>query len=296
MRSRYAGCAGTIQKRVLGHGRGHRVRHHRRLDAGGDGLAEGRGKALCALAQRRGVGGRAARRRAVALGLEDRGADHARAKHRGRQRGIDGAQVLEQALGDADHRVLGREVRARAADQPGHGRAVDDVAFVAAGQHARHEGAQPVHHAHQVDLQCPPPVVEAAFPYRLQQRRRRDAGVVAQQVHRAVLGISRVGQRLDAGGAGHVHRHGHGHRALRLQWCQRALQRRGRDVGQHQLHAGGGEARGQRQADAAGRAGNHGHAALELLHAVSSSGSLPAMTPDARLLGHDARPCCNCAT
>jgi len=71
--------------------------------------------------------------------------------------------------------------------------------------------------------------------------------------------VGRIRQALDAGRIGHVHRHRDGHRALPLQLRQRALQRRGLDVAQHQLHAGGGKARGHRQADAAGCAGDHGH-------------------------------------
>ena len=86
-----------------------------------------------------------------------------------------------------------------AAQQPGHRRGVDDVAVVTARQHARHEGAQAVHHAHQVDAHDPVPVGQAGLPGRQQQRRRGHAGVVAQHVHRAELAVGRIGQGLDAG-------------------------------------------------------------------------------------------------
>jgi hypothetical protein len=132
--------------------------------------------------------------------------------------------------------------------------------FVAASQHARHEAAHAVHHAHQVDGQDPVPVLQAVLPGRLPQRRCGHAGVVAQRVRRAEALVGGVGQTLDAGGIGHVHRHPDRLRALPLHVRQRALQRRGLDVGQHQLHAGRGKARGHRQADAAGRAGDHGDA------------------------------------
>ena len=89
------------------------------------------------------------------------------------------------ALGEADDTVLGDVVRVRRRQQTGHRRRVDDVAVVAVRQHPRHERAHAVDDAHQVDAQRPAPVGQRALPGAEPQggRRRRDAGVVEQDVH-----------------------------------------------------------------------------------------------------------------
>jgi hypothetical protein len=62
-------------------------------------------------------------------------------------------------------------------DQPGHRGRVDDVALVAAGRHARHEAADAVDDAPDVDAQQPLPVGQTILPGRALAA--DDAGVVA---------------------------------------------------------------------------------------------------------------------
>src|ERR1700694_4165389 len=99
-------------------------------------------------------------RRPVAAALADPGANIART-----ERGHADAKRLElrrQPLRDADHRELARHVRAKAkpAIHPGHRGGVDDVAAFAMAAEMRKEGPDAVKHAHQIDVEHPPPIVE----------------------------------------------------------------------------------------------------------------------------------------
>jgi hypothetical protein len=152
------------------------------------------------------------------------------------------------------------------------------------------------------------------LPSRHAQRRRGHAGVVAQHVHATEFAVGRVGQGLHLGIGHHVLRHTDGGGAVGLRFGHGTRQRRGLDVGQHQLHARTRKAPRHRQADAAGGARDHGHTALKGLHARSSLNGCGAFWPTAlvsppkwrrrkplqpglaQAIGHHARPCWNCNT
>ena len=107
-----------------------------------------------------------------------------------------------------------------------------------------------------------------------------DAGVVAQHVDGAVGGVRLVAQLLDRREVGDVGDDA-GHLVARgAQSGDRLLERVGEDVGEHDAHAlGHGEALTERLADAAGATGDHGDAAVEVLHA---SRAFIAMRADAK--------------
>ena len=169
--------------------------------------------------------------RPVALGGHDVGRDHAGAQQGHADGRVDGAEVVPQALGEPGHRVLGDRVdRSAAGRQAEDRRGVDDVALLAVGEHPRHERADPVDDAHQVDAEDPGPVVLGGGP-----QGRRPAGhpcVVAQHVDRAEAGLGAGGQRVDRGRVGDVGRDGQNLGAPRHQLVLGRGQRPGLDVGQ----------------------------------------------------------------
>ena len=106
-----------------------------------------------------------------------------------------GPEILGERLREADHRVLRGVVDAEplAGDQSGHGGGVDDVAALAAGDHARDERLDAVDHAPEVHAEDPLPVAMGGRP-----RGRpgaADAGVVAEDVHGAEARERLLGQR-----------------------------------------------------------------------------------------------------
>ena len=119
-------------------------------------------------------------------------------------------------------------------------------------EHPGYERAKPVHHAPEIDVQHPVPVVERKLP---DPRPLDDPSVVAQHVNRAVGIESDRGEAVDRVSIGHV-----GHHTGRVMPCgaklpHGSIQPIGFDVGQHQLHPGLGEPFRHRQAKTAGRTG-----------------------------------------
>ena len=172
-------------------------------------------------------------------------------------------EIVVQRLAQTDDRELRRAVDAQPGDaaETGERRGVDDVALVLLEQE-RQEGVHAVHHPHQVHADRPLPERERG----IDDAAAADAGVVAHHVDRAERRQRPVADRVDVGGDRHVGRHAHHVGALGLELRHRGRQRSRLDVGQHQAHAVGREALGQRPADAAGPAGDHGHPVLQLPH------------------------------
>ena len=118
----------------------------------------------------------------------------------------------------------------------------------------------------------PLPVVRRLLPDRAAAAARpRDAGVVAQHVHLAVLLDRAPGQRFDGLRPRDVGDDAEHFVLLLPQARDGGFQRRSLHVGEHDLHALLREARRQRIADAARCAGYHRHLALEVLHAAIRS-------------------------
>ena len=232
------------------------------------------------------VGALAELGRPVALGVEDVGVDQARADDRRRQAGAHLAQVPVDALGEADDAVLGDVVGVGGGGQPGDRGRVDDVALVATFEHAGDERPHAVDDAHQVDAHRPVPVGERPLPGPQAQRGRGggDAGVVEDHVDPPERAERGVGQAVDGLGRRHVGRHGEHLDAGGLDRRLRRGQRVGLDVGEHEVHALGGEAVGGGQPDPARRAGHDGHPILDVLH-----WSTP-FVPAGRYVTRSARP------
>ena len=121
----------------------------------------------------------------------------------------DQGQVLVKGFAERDHRVFAHVVHThgRRAQQPRHGRGVDDVAHIrrvvlGRGQHHRCEQANAMHHAPDVDAQHPFPVGKAVLPH---QAAGPHAGVVEHQRRRAEALLNRLRQRRHLLGVGHVH-------------------------------------------------------------------------------------------
>jgi hypothetical protein len=215
-----------------------------------------------------------ARMRAVALAVRDARGDEVRAQHRRGDLVRHERQVLVQRLGQAHHGVFSDVVDAhvRRVEQPRHRCGVDDVALVSGirarcVQHRRHERAQAVHDAHHVDAEHPVPIAQRGLP---DQPAGADAGVVEHEM-RCAEAPQRIGrQRVDLGGARHVDALRQHLRAQAGDLRGRALQRVALHVGHHDVHAlARGDARGF-EPETRARAGDHGRAALEALHHISS--------------------------
>ena len=210
------------------------------------------------------------------MALVDAGGHEVRAQHRradlvGHQR-----KVLVQRFAEAHHRMLADVVDAhvRRADQPGHRRGVDDVAFVAGVgrggfQHARREHAHAMRHTHHVDAQHPFPVGRSVLP---DQAAVADARVVEHQVRHAEAGEHRGAERLDLGGTRHVQAKRQHGRTQRGHLGRRALQRIGLHVGHHHVHAFGARPGAPSRDRSRAGAGDHGRAALQSLHGVLAAG------------------------
>ena len=206
--------------------------------------------------------------RAIALGLDDARVDPARTEHGAAELRTAHRELVREALRERDDGVLRDAVDPGARDEAGHRGGVHDVAFLALRDHLRHEAADAVDDAHQVDAHHPAPLVERALPRRLAGAAAGDAGVVAEDVDGAER-IERLarerfhGVRLrdvaDDGGDGS---------ARLLQRVGGFVERLRLDVREHHLHAVRGEPRGHALADAARRSGHDGDAVLELLHRV----------------------------
>ncbi len=120
----------------------------------------------------------------------------------------------------------------------------------------RGEGAHTVDHAHQLDVDQPPPRLGPLLP-----RRRlftHHPGVVADEIDATEPLDGRVGQRVQVGVDADVGPH-----SGRMPWLagQRVDSDGDRvlaDVGDHHVHAALHQRVGYREADAAGAAGHHG--------------------------------------
>jgi len=138
-------------------------------------------------------------------------------------------------------------------------------------QHRREERVHPVDDTEHVHIEAPPPVVEVVLPDR-PLGARADAGVVAQQVDRAVSLERRVAELLDRLERSHVGDDA-GHVApVVAQLSSGALDEIGDDVGDHGLHALGAEPFDERATDPLSGAGDDRDLAGELLHRVCSFG------------------------
>jgi hypothetical protein len=123
----------------------------------------------------------------------------------------------------------------------------------------------PVDDAPEIDSQGPLPVLGGRLPEWAVEV-ALDAGVVTHEVDLAV-GVQRLaGQCLHRLEAHHVGPHPQHVMRLRAELCDRLVQRRLLDVGQHHLHSLAREALGESPPHAAGRASDHRHLALEVLH------------------------------
>jgi hypothetical protein len=187
---------------------------------------------------------------------------------------------MEKRLGHGDHRVFRGVVGAHPwpGDQPADRCGVDHMSL-ALGDEVRHEGADSVHYAEQVDAHGPVPDRQRDLPGRAAAG---DPRVVADHVRRTEAPDGAAGQVVDRARVAHIG-HGGGH----LDTVGRQAGRRGRqrwflDVRHHDPHPVAAQAPAQRQADAAGRAGYHRDLARQIPHDVvpscllGRSGSEPA--------------------
>ena len=146
-----------------------------------------------------------------------------------------------------------------------HGRHVHDVALLAGGQDARHEGSHAVDHAPEVDVDHPVPLVERDLP--------REAAVhYARVVHRHVEGPEVLG-----GGAAHTI---DGVRVANIGTDREDVSAAGAQplglpvepalvhVRHDHVHALGDEGLRDGQADPAGGARHHGDPVTQFLHGV----------------------------
>ena len=166
--------------------------------------------------------------------------------------------------------MLGDRVRTgRGRDQPCDRGRVDDMARLARGQHARHEMADAVQHARKIDPEHPVPVLLRHVPDAVGPGPAAHAGVIAEEVDVAPGGESRVGEAPDFRFVKHVCAHGDGDTAFRL---DRRLGRGKRpflDIGEHDLHAFGGEPLRQCEPDPARRSCDDCNLACKRIHCVS---------------------------
>ena len=132
----------------------------------------------------------------------DVGLDPARVDGRHRDLGALDLELHAQRVGEAADGELGRVVgRLRGdADQAEHAGEVDDVTL-AGRLEVGQERLGPVHHAPEVDVHQP---FEVLVGHGLDRRAQRHAGVVDDQVDRAVVGDDAVGPGVDGVPIGHI--------------------------------------------------------------------------------------------
>jgi hypothetical protein len=183
---------------VVVNGPHHALGHVLRREIASDQLHLATGLGRPGVAQRLRAAARAlANRRLHSHGAQDGHADPMR------------AEVFLECLGQPDHRVLGGVVDAEAlgGDEAGHGRGVDDVAVRLLRDHPRHEGLDPVDHAPQVHADGPLPVLMRGL---VEPAPQRDAGIVAEDVHRPALTPGPIGEDFHVGPPAHVGADGDG--------------------------------------------------------------------------------------
>ena len=123
------------------------------------------------------------------------------------------------------------------------------------GDHPRDEGLDAVRDAEDVDVVYPAPIVWGGVPD--VRRGGTDAGIVDQDVARAVLGEDRLRQCVDGGWIGNVGDDPDDRRGLGADQAFRCLvEQRLFDIGEDQVGTLGGERLGQRAADAVRTAGD----------------------------------------
>ena len=201
-----------------------------------------------------------------------------------------------QDVGEPEHPVLGDGVGPEAAQrQDGrHGGRVDDMPLFLRGQDARHEGADAVDDAPQVDVDDAVPVLERYLPG---VAAVDDAGIVHRDVELPEVLDGRGPDALDGVGISDVGGDGQDLGALAGQSRRVRAQGVLVDVGHDDLHAGGDEAFDDGQPDATGRAGDDGGPSFQLLHGQSivSEGvrrppsSVPTRGPSAMMVAMTGR-------
>jgi hypothetical protein len=98
-------------------------------------------------------------RRSIPVCLHQVSRDWTRAKQGDADRRTSGGEVVVQAFRNPGHGVLRRAIdRSRATRKPHDGRSDDDMGVAWPEQHARHQGLQRAHNAHDIHLPGPLPV------------------------------------------------------------------------------------------------------------------------------------------
>ena len=175
-----------------------------------------------------------------------------------------------ERLAQAHDRGLGRGVRHHpgARHEPRHGRRVHHVRRPALREQPRQEGVQPVHDAHEVDVDERPPVLEGGVGDRTGVA---DAGVVEQQVERAA-GEDLLGQRLHRRRVGHVDGVRDGGAAGGPDLVDDGLRAGQVPVHDVDVRAAGGAQPGEGAADAGRAAGDDGRTTGEVRRAQTCGG------------------------
>ena len=164
-------------------------------------------------------------------------------------------------------------------DEAGDRGRVHDVARPALLDHARHEGVHAVDRAPEVHAEHPLPVGERAL---VDEPEREDARVVAEEVAAAELAERARRERLDRVGAPHVDA-GRDRAPPALAHLRGdALDLRGLDVGERDVHARLRARERERGADAAPAARDRRDAPCELLHLSSPFGQRGRCAPRER--------------
>ena len=192
--------------------------------------------------------------------LDDAGVDDARAEHRDADVGT--GQLTLECFAECDDGRLGCGVRCHSGVgyQPGHRGGVDDVRGPFLLEQTWEKRVQPVHHAHQVDVDKPSPVLERCVGH---DASVADAGVVEQQVDRAVL-ENAVGELVDCGGVGDVQGMGRGVSTRGTHLLGDGLGARDVEIGDVNEGASLAQQPRDRPADTRACAGHHGRLARQI--------------------------------
>ena len=170
--------------------------------------------------------------------------------------------------------MLAHAVRAGAWNQARDRGRVDDVPVLAVPVHMRHEHLQAVEHAPEVHAHHPLPGAVGHLPHgeyavtgaQTRVLAARHAGVVAEDVDVAELRNRAVADLLERLAAHRVDRQAQDRAFFLLQYLDLRLERFLLDVGQHHVHALGGESSGERKAHAARRPRHDRRLACEFAH------------------------------
>ena len=137
------------------------------------------------------------------------------------------------------------------------------MAAFAMRAHMRKERGDAMDDAHEIDVDHPAPGVDADV---VDAAAAADAGIVADDVNVAELCERRLRRAFDSVRVGDVANDRGDIRAVRSQRVRRIIERPRFDVCEHHVHAFVRETFGEREADAARRAGNEGGPDGEILH------------------------------